>query len=81
MTEEEIYFQGTRDSPLKKQDSAYVVIEFNKCNEETKFEGYPECAPKEEIEAYLETKKIAFKVINEIIDFNDRDTVALAYNE
>ena len=42
--QQDLYFEGTRDSPLKEQDSAYVIYEFLKCSNETKKAGYPECA-------------------------------------
>lgn len=61
---EELYFQGTRDSPLLEQDSAYIVMEFFKCSNDTKLEGYPDCAAQPDIEAYLEEKKIGFKILN-----------------
>jgi len=56
--------QGTRDSPLLELDSAYIFYEFLKCTDATKLDGYPDCAPQEKIEEYLEKKKIGFKVIN-----------------
>lgn len=62
--QENVYFEGTRDSPLKNEDSAYLIFEFHKCSNATKMEGYPDCATPPEIETYLESKKIGFKVIN-----------------
>ena len=41
----DIYLQGTRDSKIYKRDTAFFIYEFLKCTEETRLEGYPECAP------------------------------------
>jgi hypothetical protein len=76
-----LYFEGTRDSPLNEQDSAYIIYEFFKCSEDTKLPGYPECATPPEIETYLDDKKIGFKIINQKIDFNERGDTAVRYNE
>lgn len=69
MNEDKVYFQGTRDSPLNKKDSSYVVYEVHKCSEKTMKPGYPSCASPEEIEDFIREKFIAFKVLNEKIDF------------
>ena len=76
-----MYFEGTRDSPLEEKDSAYVIYEFFKCSDATKEPGYPECASPSDIENYLETKKIGFKIINQKIDFNERGPKAVRFNE
>lgn len=76
-----MYFQGTRDSVIKGEDSAYGIIQIMKCTEATRLPGYPECAGKPEMNEFLSNKRVVFKVINEQIDFNDRDERAVRYNE
>ena len=53
---EEVYFQGTRDSATNKLEHAYVVIEILVCHDEIRSESDPECASDEEIEKWIETK-------------------------
>ena len=43
--------------------------------------GDPECAPDEEIVAFLGAKRGLYKIISEQVDFNDRDEEAVRYNE
>ena len=64
-----------------KQDSAYVVIEVHKCSPKTWKPGYPQCAPSRDIDAFIETKQICFKVLNEKIDFIEREGKAVRYAE
>ena len=73
--------QGTRDSPLNKQDSAYIVWSIHQCSEKTMLPGYPACADPKDIESFLEDKKISFKIINQKIDFNERGPKAFRFNE
>ena len=54
----EIYFEGTRDSVVNEEDSAYGVIEIHKCSEATRLPNYPECATPSEIEKFLRPKKV-----------------------
>lgn len=56
-------------------------MEFFKCSNDTKLEGYPDCAAQPDIEAYLEEKKIGFKILNQKIDFNSRGERAVRFNE
>ena len=60
-----MYFKGTRDSNYKREESAWGVVEFLKCTEDTRLPGYPECAPREEIDRFLERRRAIFKVISE----------------
>lgn len=63
------------------EDSSYIIFEIHKCTEATKFPGNPDCAPVSEIDAWIENKYAAFKMINQKIDFTDRDEFAVRFNE
>lgn len=80
---EDVYLQGTRDSATLKQEHAYIVYEIWRCTDDPsrKMEGYPDCAPQEEIEAWMSSKLATMKVINTKIDFLDRGDFAVRYNE
>ena len=43
--------------------------------------GYPACASNEEIEAWIDTKTAAFKMISSKIDLNERHQRAVNYQE
>lgn len=43
--------------------------------------GYPDCAPENEIKDWISDKFMAFKVLNQKIDFSDRDEFAVRLNE
>jgi hypothetical protein len=43
--------------------------------------GYPSCAPQEEIDQFISEKVIAFKVLNEKIDFTERVGKAVRFSE
>lgn len=78
---DDVYLQGNRDSVYNLKDSSYLIYEIHKCTNATRLPGYPECAPKEEMEKWLSTKYAAFKMINQKIDFTDRDEFAVRMNE
>jgi hypothetical protein len=63
------------------KDSAYIVYEIYKCSEETRLPGYPACASEPEIKDWISDKFIAFKILNQKIDFSDRDERAVRLNE
>ena len=64
-----------------KEDSAYVVYEVHKCSNKTMLPGYPACASNDEIEAWIDTKTAAFKMISSKIDLNERNKRAVNYQE
>jgi hypothetical protein len=78
---EDVYLEGNRDSVYNLEDSSYIIYEIHKCTEATKFPGNPDCAPISEIDAWIENKYAAFKMINQKIDFTDRDEFAVRFNE
>ena len=77
----DVYFQGTRDSPIKQEDSSYVVYEVHRCSEATMLPGYPECASRKEIDEWTKWKKATFKLISSKIDLNERNDRAVNYEE
>ena len=64
-TDYALHLSGSRDSKIQKEDHSYVIYEVLKCTEAVREElGYDkECRPIEEIDAWLEGKKLGFKVI------------------
>jgi len=52
--DDEIYLHGTRDSATRLQDHAYIIYEVHKCNEDTRHDDDPECAPMDEINEWLD---------------------------
>ena len=78
---EKIYLEGTRDSAYIGEDSTFGIAEILKCTEDSRMPGDPECAPDEEIIAFLGAKRGLYKIISEQVDFNDRDEEAVRYNE
>lgn len=78
---EDVYLEGNRDSVYNLKDSAYIVYEIHKCTEATRLDGYPPCAPSDEITTWLADKYATFKVLNQKIDFTDRDEFAVRLNE
>ena len=79
--DENIYFQGTRDSAVNRMEHAYVIIEVHVCNNGTKKEDDPECATEDEIEEWIATKQIQLKVIDNKIDFTNLDNYAVRQTE
>ena len=67
--ENKIYLQGSRESAIEYQDSAYFTVEIDTCSEKTRDPWDPPCASDQEIFDYLERKYFVFKVINRKIDF------------
>jgi hypothetical protein len=75
--------QGTRDSQYLLQDHAYIIFEIWRCTNDPsrKLQGYPDCAPADQIQKWMQTKYATFKVINQKIDFMDRGEFAVRNNE
>jgi len=60
-----------------EKDHAYVIFEIHKCSNETRKEGDPECAEMSEINEWLTTKSLQFRMINNKIDFNNLNEYAV----
>ena len=63
---------GTRDDKLKSKDSAYFRIKIAICSEKTRLKGDPECASGEEIDKYLQNKKIRVSIIEKQLNLHKK---------
>ena len=77
----DVYLQGTRNNQFLLKDHAYVIFEILKCHEDTREEGDPECAEMEDINSWLRTKAVQFRMIDNKIDFNNREEYAVRQTE
>ena len=64
--DENIYFQGTRDSGVYKKIDAFLIWDVKRCSTEL---GDVGCATETEINNWVYHKKIQMRVINNKIDF------------
>ena len=58
-------------------DHEYVVYEILNCDNDNLEEGDPECADEDELREWLSNKAVHYRIINQQIDFTDRDTFAV----
>jgi hypothetical protein len=66
-----VYLQGTKSSSFAEEKEVLVIIEILKCTEETRLPDDPECADREAINEWINTKKAFFKVLNNKMDFDN----------
>ena len=70
-----IVLQGIRDCAVNREKHSYVIYEINKCTDDVRESvGQDiECASENEIDAWLERKKVGFRIIQSKLDFSTFD--------
>jgi len=58
MMNEELYLLGSKDNTYIGLDHSYIIVEVKNCDESTRNENDPECAPRDEINEWIDTKVI-----------------------
>ena len=77
----EIYLKGNLDSLTLQKDHAYIIFEVKPCKDENRDKKDPLCASNDEIDKWLEPKKLIVKVINQKGDFSSYESIAIRETE
>ena len=66
---------GTKDSSILKLDHSFVIFEIQKCTLLTRqsIGQEIECAEEDMINQWLERKKVAFRILQDKVDYNAYD--------
>ena len=71
--DKELVMEGLRDSAIFRKSHSYIRYELQRCNDEVRnsLGIEKECASEEEINNFIERKKVSFRVIQDKIDFTN----------